>query len=115
MVQFFDLEYAVSFFILAGKLKDAVSVCMKQLSDPQLAIVICRIYEGENGPVLTELLRDQLIPAAIFRQDRWLLCTILTMSKQRDKAFFSVTVKISNLRSLLVHLQSRMCQKVVIH
>ncbi|KAI8852007.1 RAVE complex protein Rav1 C-terminal, partial [Chytridium lagenaria] len=42
-------EYAAAFFLLADKLKDAVNVCLKQLGDVQLAIVLCRIYEGEEG------------------------------------------------------------------
>ena len=39
-------EYAAAFFLLGEKLKDAVSVCLKQLNDPQLAIVLCRLFEG---------------------------------------------------------------------
>lgn len=85
-------EYAVSFFILAGKLKDAVNVCMKQLDDPQLAIILCRVYEGEDGPVLKNLLASQLLPKAFDIQDRWMLSILLTMDKQREKAFYSVTV-----------------------
>jgi hypothetical protein len=39
-------EYAVAFFLLGEKLKDAVNVCLKQLDDIQLAIVICRLFDG---------------------------------------------------------------------
>lgn len=88
------LEYAASFFILGGRLKDAVSVCLKQLNDPQLAVVLCRLYEGEDGPILTDLLEAQLIPSAIESEDRWLLSILFTLIKQRDRAFYCITVNI---------------------
>ncbi len=92
-------EYAASFFLLAGKLKDAVNVCVKQLSDPQLAISICRIYEGENGPVLSDLIENTLIPTAAENGDRWLTCMLWTFSGKRDKAFFSLSKPLDSLLS----------------
>jgi hypothetical protein len=65
---------------------------MKQLADPQLAIVLCRLYEGEDGPVLKELLSTQLITSAVESQDRWMLSILLTIDKHRDRAFYSVNV-----------------------
>lgn len=53
-------EYAAALFLLAGKLKDAVMVCIRNLKDLQLAITICRLYEGDDGPVLKELLDNAL-------------------------------------------------------
>ncbi|KAI8910438.1 RAVE protein 1 C terminal-domain-containing protein [Gorgonomyces haynaldii] len=90
-------EYAVSFFLLAGKLKDAVNVCMKQLQDPQLAILICRLYEGEEGPVLKELIVNQLIPQAIEDGDRWQLCMLYTLVKDLKKAFYCVCRPLKSL------------------
>lgn len=40
-----SVGYAAAFFLLADKLQDAVNVCVKNLSDFQLAIAICRVYE----------------------------------------------------------------------
>lgn len=40
------IEYAAAFFLLGDKLKDAVNVCLKHLDDFQLAVAICRVYEG---------------------------------------------------------------------
>ncbi|KAG0233631.1 regulator of (H+)-ATPase in vacuolar membrane [Actinomortierella wolfii] len=69
-------EYAAAFFLLGDKLQDAVNVCIKQLNDVQLAIAICRVYEpGEMGPVLTNLLNDQIKTAS----DPWLRNILLTM------------------------------------
>ncbi|KAI8913148.1 RAVE protein 1 C terminal-domain-containing protein [Powellomyces hirtus] len=83
-------EYAVSFFLLADKLKDAVSVCLKQLNDPQLATILCRLYEGEDGPVLTETYNTYILPGAIAKGDRWLATMAFTIMKQRDKALFAL-------------------------
>ena len=41
------LEYAAAFFLLADKLSDAVNVCIKNLSDVQLAILIIRCFAGK--------------------------------------------------------------------
>ncbi|KAI9006205.1 RAVE protein 1 C terminal-domain-containing protein [Gaertneriomyces semiglobifer] len=90
-------EYAVAFFLLADKLKDAVNVCLKQLNDMSLAIVICRLYEGEDGPVLLETLRNQLLPRAIEADDRWLATVLFTMLKRRDKAIFALMMPLTTL------------------
>ncbi|KAG1219301.1 hypothetical protein G6F68_021440 [Rhizopus microsporus] len=39
-------EYAAAFFLLADKLRDAVNVILRNVKDYQLAIAICRVYEG---------------------------------------------------------------------
>ncbi|KAJ2805053.1 regulator of (H+)-ATPase in vacuolar membrane [Coemansia helicoidea] len=63
---------AAAFFLLAGKLADAATVCVAQLKDIQLAIAICRCSEGDAGPVLRGLLWRHVLPDALNRQDRWL-------------------------------------------
>lgn len=40
-------EHAVAFFLLAGRLKDAIEVCLRNLGDLQLAFVIVRLYETD--------------------------------------------------------------------
>ena len=51
-------EHAAAFFLLADKLWDAVEVCVSRLGDMQLAFVITRLYEGDNGPVYRRLLKE---------------------------------------------------------
>lgn len=41
-------DHAAAFFLLAGNLKDAVEVCLDKLQDLQLAILITRLYEGDD-------------------------------------------------------------------
>lgn len=40
-------EHAVAFFLLAGRLKDAIEVCLRNLGDLQLALVVVRLYETD--------------------------------------------------------------------
>lgn len=40
-------EHAAAFFLLAGRLKDAIEVCVQNLKDLQLALVIVRLYETD--------------------------------------------------------------------
>uniref|UniRef100_A0A1B0A9X2 RAVE complex protein Rav1 C-terminal domain-containing protein n=1 Tax=Glossina pallidipes TaxID=7398 RepID=A0A1B0A9X2_GLOPL len=40
-------EHAVSFFLLANSLNDAIEVCINKLEDFQLALIIARLYEGD--------------------------------------------------------------------
>ncbi|ESZ95068.1 hypothetical protein SBOR_4523 [Sclerotinia borealis F-4128] len=79
-------EYAAAFFLLADCLKDAVNVILTQLKDLQLAITITRVYEGEHGPVLKELLEEKVLPLAAQEGNRWLASWAFWMLHRRDMA-----------------------------
>ncbi|KAJ6787479.1 hypothetical protein PWT90_02703 [Aphanocladium album] len=91
-------QYAAAFFLLAGKLGDAVEVCLRQLKDMQLAIAIARVYEGENGPVLRKLLQDEVLPLAAQEGDRWLASWAFWMLGRKD---MSVRALITPVYTLL--------------
>ena len=91
-------EYAAAFFLLAGSLQDAVNVCVHQLSDVQLAVAIARVYEGDDGPVLQELLEDRILPHAAETGNRWMATWAFWMLKKRDRA---VRALISPIHTLL--------------
>ena len=80
------LDYAAAFFLLADSLKDAVGICLRQLDDFHLAIMIARVYEGDNGPVLKGILNDHLLPLAFARGHRRLAVWALWMLNRRDLA-----------------------------
>ncbi|KZF25219.1 WD repeat protein-like protein [Xylona heveae TC161] len=96
-------QYAAAFFLLAGNLKDAALVCINQLKDIQLAIAIVRVYEGDNGPVLHEILTHTALPLAAKEGDRWLATWAFWMLKRRDLA---VRALISPVYTLLETQQS---------
>ena len=79
-------EYAAAFFLLADSLRDAVNVCVNNLHDTQLAITITRAYEGDDGPVLEELLTDRILPEANLSGNKWMATWAFWMLKKREKA-----------------------------
>ena len=54
-------EHAAAFFLLAGKLWDAIDVCINRLDDLQLALVVTRLYEGDGGPTYERLLKECIL------------------------------------------------------
>ena len=50
-------EHAAAFFLLAGRLKDAVEVCVRNLRDLQLAMVLVRLYETNFDDMISYLNR----------------------------------------------------------
>ncbi|KAI9789643.1 MAG: regulator of (H+)-ATPase in vacuolar membrane [Piccolia ochrophora] len=79
-------EYAAAFFLLADCLRDAVAVCVNQLGDLQLGITIARVYEGDEGPVLREILEERVLPLAAKEGNRWLATWAFWMLDRRDMA-----------------------------
>lgn len=91
------VEYAAAFFLLADHLSDAVSVCLNQLQDIQLAITITRIYAGDSSPVLRSLLAEKVLPLAVAQGNRWMASWVFWMLNKRDLA---VRALVSPLRIL---------------
>lgn len=90
-------EYAAAFFLLADQLKDAVNVCLNQLKDIQLAIAIARVYEGDDSPVLREIIEDKILPFAAAEGNRWLASWAFWMLHRRDMAVRALIVSLSPL------------------
>ncbi|KAJ2762168.1 hypothetical protein H4S06_000808, partial [Coemansia sp. BCRC 34490] len=63
--------------------------------DIQLAITICRCYEGESGPVLKELIWKHVLPDAFKRQDRWLASLAFGIIGKYDLVLQSLTDDLS--------------------
>ena len=85
-------EHAAAFFLLGNSLRDAAFVCVKQLSDPQLALVICRLYEGEDGPVYRELLEKHVLSMALASKDRWWISNMLWLLRRFDDSLRAILV-----------------------
>lgn len=76
-------NFAAAFFLLGGALKDAATVCVRNLGDLSLALAIARVYEDDDvGPVFRDLLRRQVVPRAVATGDRWLGCWALLVLKE---------------------------------
>ena len=86
LITLLPTEYAAAFFLLADRVKDAANVLATQLKDIQLAIAVTRVYEGDDGPVLKQLLQDKVLPLAAQQGDRWLAHWAFDMIGRRDLA-----------------------------
>ena len=86
------LVYAAAFFLLAGELKDAITVLSTQVGDDQFAVAVARVYEGDDGPVLKEFIEDKLLPQAVREGNRWLATWAFWMLSKRDKAVRALIV-----------------------
>ncbi|CEL09537.1 Putative WD repeat protein [Aspergillus calidoustus] len=91
-------EYAATFFLLADHLRDAALVCLNQIGDIQLAIAITRAYEGDDGPVLKEILETRVLPEAAIDGNRWMASWAFWKLGRRDMAVRSL---ISSVESLI--------------
>ncbi|CEP07241.1 hypothetical protein [Parasitella parasitica] len=89
------IEYAAAFFLLADKVRDAVSVILKNTKDYQLAIAICRVYEGDGSPLLKEILENSIIPMAIENNDRWLISVAYWLLDKRRESVRAMVVPLS--------------------
>ncbi|KAL4070811.1 RAVE protein 1 C terminal-domain-containing protein [Scleroderma citrinum] len=91
-------EYAAAFFLLGGSLKDAVNVCIKQLSDFQLAVALARVVEqSNNGPVFQDILKSTVLPIAFLEGNRWLSSWAFWMLHRKD---LSVRVLLTPLQDI---------------
>ncbi|KAH7912596.1 RAVE protein 1 C terminal-domain-containing protein [Hygrophoropsis aurantiaca] len=91
-------EYAAAFFLLGGSLKDAVIVCIKQLSDFQLALALARVVEQDtNGPILRDILNKTVLPIAFREGNRWLGSWAFWLLHRRD---LSVKILLTPLQEI---------------
>ncbi|CAD6632773.1 XXYS1_4_G0010450.mRNA.1.CDS.1 [Saccharomyces cerevisiae] len=95
---------AAVFFLLTDSLKDCVNVLCKQVHDMDLAIGVCRVYEGDNGPVLGELLTAQMLPETIKENDRWKASFIYWKLRKQEvaiKALLTAPIDLENNSSIV--------------
>ncbi|KAE8554312.1 hypothetical protein EYB25_002851 [Talaromyces marneffei] len=79
-------EYSAAFFLLADHLREAANVCINQIGDIHLAIAITRAYEGDDGPVLKEILEETVLTEAATEGNRWMASWAFWMLNRRSSA-----------------------------
>ncbi|KAI0639823.1 WD repeat-containing protein [Trametes polyzona] len=95
-------EYAAAFFLLGGSLKDAVNVCLKNLSDWQLAVALARVVEqGDDGPILKDILNNTVIPLAFKDGNRYLASWAFWMLHRRDLAVRILVTPLQDMASVV--------------
>ncbi|EDR41063.1 WD-40 repeat-containing protein [Dictyostelium discoideum AX4] len=88
-------ELAASLFLLAGQLKKAVNLLLQMQGDFQLALVISRLYEGENGECSRMIIEDHIIPLAKKTNDRSLLSICNWLLKKYEDAITCLIPSVS--------------------
>ncbi|KAI8095298.1 RAVE protein 1 C terminal-domain-containing protein [Thamnidium elegans] len=108
-------EYAASFFLLADKLKDAVNVILKNMKDYQLAIAICRVYDGDDSPLLKEILENSIIPMAIETNDRWLISIGFWLLNNQKDSVRAMVVPLSQFTDKHIDTTEKDSAEIVYH
>jgi len=54
-------EHAAAFFLLAGKIRDAIEVILNNLNDIQLALLIARLYESDEQNFVDNILNREIL------------------------------------------------------
>lgn len=65
------------------------------MKDYQLAIAICRVYDGDHSPLLKEILENNIIPMAIETNDRWLTSIAFWLLNKQKDAVRAIVVPLS--------------------
>jgi len=73
--------------MLADQPKDAISVCLRQMGDWQLAVALAKAVEPDDkGPLLKWILTDRVVPMAFEGGHRWLASWAFWTLGRRDLA-----------------------------
>lgn len=88
-------DLAAAFFLLGGDLSSAASACAKNLGDLQLAIIICRLIEGINGPTEQRLIKEYALPNAQNEGDCWLASLFQWLLGEHFKAIEELTGRLA--------------------
>jgi hypothetical protein len=73
---------------------------MNQLEDVQLAITVTRAYEGDDGPILKEIIEERILQESATEGNRWLATWAFWMLNRRDMAVQSLIVSFSGINPL---------------
>ena len=82
---------------MGGSLKDAVSVLLKNVGDWQLAVALARVVDGDDGPILRDILTGTVIPLAFKDGNRWLASWAFWLLRRRDIAVRILVVCVASL------------------
>ncbi|KAK5084491.1 regulator of (H+)-ATPase in vacuolar membrane [Lithohypha guttulata] len=102
-------EYAVAFFLLGGSLADAVSVCVNQLHDFQLAVAITRVWTGnvtDQSKAMLNLTKKVIPELAVDSSEaRWMLIWSCVQSQDWPQAVRIIVYQVDDV--LAAQLEAR--------
>jgi RAVE protein 1 C terminal len=83
-------ELSAAFFILGGQTEGAIEVIAESLFDPQLALVIARLKEGDGSPLYQKVIKTYFLPTALKEKDPWLASISYTLLKDYAQSILCV-------------------------
>jgi hypothetical protein len=78
---------AIGFYLLGGALSDAINVAIKNLNDVHLAVLLSRCIEGDDGPVLKQVVSESLVPQLLEDSEYLLASVLLWRTKRLGEAY----------------------------
>ena len=79
-------ELCAGFFLLSNKLLNAAEIVVRDMGDLQLGLVICRLVEGDNGPVFHSIVEKFILQAGKEAHDPWATSIAHTLLKQHSES-----------------------------
>eukprot|EP00474_Spongospora_subterranea_P002466 CRZ02924.1 hypothetical protein [Spongospora subterranea] len=89
---------AIAMFLLAERLSDAVTVCLRNMNDPQLALVLVRLVDGISSSLITDIYKSELARACEMH-DQWLQHIALWNIGMQSEAFQRIVETDTNART----------------
>jgi hypothetical protein len=100
-----NYHLGIAFFILAGKVKDAIKTALSKCKDVNLAICIARLVEGYESEETFELIDEHLIGTGKEMDDPWLVNIGYWWKNQHIDS-------INNISSMILESNVRLAQCV---
>lgn len=100
-----NYELGITFFILAGKIDDAINVAINKLNDLNLAILISRLVTGVNSEKTLELIDKHFIEYGKLMEDPWLVSIGYWWKSKHFDA-------INNLSTMIGEAKSKISQQI---
>lgn len=79
-------EYAAALFLLGDSVENACGVIVRHMKDPALAVLVARVYSGDNGDGMVSLVEKHLLPGSEETNDRWTAAWAYHIIGQKEEA-----------------------------
>lgn len=79
-------EYAAALFLLGDSVENACGVIVRHLKDPALAVLVARVYSGDDGDGMVTLAEKHILPASEETNDRWTATWAYHITGRKEKA-----------------------------
>ena len=83
-------ELSAAFFILGNQIESAIEILAESMFDPQLALVIARLKEGENSNLYRKVLNDYFLATALKQRDPWLASISYTLLGNFSESIYCI-------------------------